>query len=93
MPSHPNFKIDLAPNLTLTEMEGKWVLFSKHTGDFFGLNESAGIFLNILIQNDFLTSLKLARKEFDAPEEVLERDFLELIHSLESQKLLKKLPL
>jgi len=93
MDSQPNFKIQLAENLSLTEMERKWVLFSKQTGDFFGLNESAGFFLKLLLEHDFLKSIALAQKEFDVSETILQQDFLELIDDLMKRKLIKKVPL
>lgn len=92
MKSNQNFKIVLAAHLTLTEMDGKLVLFSKNTGDFFGLNESAGLFLKRLLESDFENSLAFVKKEFDAPEGVLRSDFLSLIEGLEKNKLVTKIP-
>ena len=93
MDSKPNFKICLAENLSLTEMEGRLVLFSKQTGDFFGLNESAGFFLQLLLEHDFSQSIALAQKEFEVSETVLQQDFLEMIDELMKKKLIKKIPL
>ncbi|NBX76478.1 MAG: PqqD family protein [Proteobacteria bacterium] len=93
MDSQPNFKIQLTETLSLTEMDGRLVIFSKQTGDFFGLNESAGFFLKLLLENDFEKSLSLATKEFEVPEKVLRQDFLELIDELANKKLIKKIPL
>lgn len=84
-----NFKVELAPHLTLTTIEGKLVLFSKSTGDFFGLNESAAFFLKAVTETDFRSALQLAQDEFSVPKETLEKDFLDLIQDLESLKLLK----
>ncbi|MFM8269488.1 MAG: PqqD family protein [Pseudomonadota bacterium] len=91
MTSHLNFKIELAPHLNLTEMDGKWVLFSKDSGDFFGLNETAGIFLKLLLENDFDSSVLLAQKEFKISEDILRKDFLELVDDLTKNKLIKKI--
>ena len=93
MDSTPNFRIQLAENLSLTELEGKLVLFSKQTGDFFGLNESAGFFLKLLLEHDFLDSIAHAQKEFDVTETILQQDLLELVDDLMKRKLIKKIPL
>lgn len=87
-----NFRIELAAELTLTEKDGKVVLFSKKTGDFFGLNETAGYFLKELCKSDFLTTLSNASAEFSVPETELSSDISELVSELESQKLVRKIP-
>ncbi len=85
-----NFKVHLAQDLTLTESDGQTVLFSKKTGDFFGLNESAGLFLKDLTETDFESTLKKAAVTFSAPMEVLSTDLLELVDELEKQKLITR---
>ena len=90
--ANSNFRIELAPEVTLTETEGKIVLFSKKTGDFFGLNESAVLFIKELSSKDYLHTLQTASKTFAVPESELASDILELVAELEKQKLLKKIP-
>jgi len=91
MTSNANFKIELAANLSLTEMEGKLVLFSKSNGDFFGLNESAGFFLKLLLENDFLKTVALAQQDFEVSETIVKHDILELVDELVHKKLIKKI--
>ena len=88
-----NFKIELAPQVTITETDGKAVLFSKKTGDFFGLNDSAAYLLKELSGSDFLATLKKASVAFSVPETDLSSDLIELVADLEKQKLLKKIPI
>ena len=84
-----NFKVQLAPHITLTEIDGKLVLFSKQSGDFFGLNESAVGLIKSLLETDFLTTLKRASGEYNETESVLRTDLIELIKQLEDAKILK----
>ncbi|NBV49670.1 PqqD family protein [bacterium] len=85
-----NFKITLNPQVTLTEMEGRLVLFSKSTGDFFGLNESALILLKQLLNSDFNTAVNHCSQEFGVAPATIETDLIALVEELERQKLLKK---
>lgn len=85
-----NFKIQLNPQVTLTEMEGRLVLFSKSTGDFFGLNESALVLLKTLLNSDFKTATTQCSQEFGVPLPIIETDLIALVDELERQKLLKK---
>jgi hypothetical protein len=91
MPKNKNFRIELAKHLTLTEMENKLVLFSKTTGDFFGLNETALFLLRTLLESDFEKTVQIAAKEFNENPTVIEQDLIELLAELESQKLLHKI--
>lgn len=85
-----NFKIQLNPQVTLTEMEGRLVLFSKSTGDFFGLNESALVLLKTLLNSDFKTAVNHCSQEFGVPTSTIEMDLIALVEDLEHQKLLRK---
>jgi len=85
-----NFSICLAPQFSLTQIDGKLVLFSKQTGDFFGLNESALVLLQKLLANDFDTALNLAAQEFEVEKDILQKDFLELVSELEKLNILKR---
>lgn len=86
-----NFKIELAKHLTLTTIDNKLVLFSKQSGDFFGLNESALFLLKTLLENNYQITVQLAVKEFGVDAQVIQSDLLELVRDLESQKLLRKI--
>ena len=87
-----NFKIVLSSHVTLTKMEDKLVLFSKKSGDFYGLNESALFLLKTLLESDFHKTLKVAAHEFNEDENVIQSDLEELVTSLESADVLKKVP-
>lgn len=87
-----NFKIEFAPGVTQTEIDGKHVLFSKNSGDFFGLNDSAQMFLKELQCNDFLTTLNKAAESFSMPEEEIANDILMLLKNLEAPKFIHKIP-
>jgi len=86
-----NFRVELHPEMTLTETQGKLVLFSKKTGDFFGLNESALHLLKLLIASDFMTALKTGAQDLEVDTNTLQTDLLELVAELEKNKIIKKL--
>lgn len=87
-----NFQIKLPKEVTLTEMDGKLVLFSKKTGDFFGLNESGAFFIQRLLKSDFKETIKEAARTFSAPEQELQQDLTDLVKQLEGLGLLQKIP-
>lgn len=86
-----NFKIQLNPGITLTETQGKLVLFSKKTGDFFGLNESALFLLKNLLESDFSTAVQKGAEEFQVDTATLEADLVDLVAELEKTSIIKKL--
>lgn len=86
-----NFKIQLNPGITLTETQGKLVLFSKKTGDFFGLNESALFLLKTLLESDFSTAVQKGAEEFQVDTATLEADLVDLVAELEKTSIIKKL--
>lgn len=77
--------------MTLTETQGKLVLFSKKTGDFFGLNESALFLLKTLLESDFSTALQKGAEEFQVDPSTLEADLVDLVAELEKTSIIKKL--
>jgi len=89
----PNFKVELVSTISLTEIDGKLVLFSKDTGDFFGLNESALFLLKNLLDTDFWQAVAAGAAEYAVTEQAICDDLMELVTELEKQKLLRKLPL
>lgn len=91
-PLAPNFKVALASTISLTEIDGKLVLFSKDTGDFFGLNESALFLLKKLLDTDYLQAVAAGAAEYEVTEQAISQDLIELVTELEKQKLLRKLP-
>jgi len=87
-----NFKILLSPQVTLTEIDGKLVLFSKTSGDFFGLNESALFLLKLVLETDFKSAVHQAASEYQEPEDVIREDLLALVEDLKKAKVLTTLP-
>ncbi len=88
-----NFKVQLTPGVTLTETDGKLVLFSKRTGDFFGLNDSANLFLDELSRSDFLTTQRRAVDTYNMSPSEISADLLTLVEDLEDQKLIVRIPI
>ena len=86
-----NFKIKFASGVTQTEIDGKHVLFSKETGDFFGLNDSAQMFLEELHDNDFTTTVRKVAERFLVSEDEISTDLLVLLNGLEKPKLIHKI--
>ncbi len=93
MPHAQNFKVSLAPHITLTEMDGKLVLFSKQSGDFFGLNESALLLLKTLLASDFKSTVTNIAVDVGEKEERIAADLMELVNELESHQLIYRAPL
>ena len=69
-------------------MDGQMVLFSKTSGEFFGLNETAARFVADLLQSSFATALGNAAALYHVDAEELRSDFNELIADLTDQGLL-----
>ena len=80
----------LPPGIAMKDMDGQTVLFSKISGEFFGLNESAARFITDLLQNGLETALGNAAALYNASVEELRGDFNELITDLIGQGLLLK---
>ena len=80
----------LSPGIVLKEMDGQTVLFSKNSGEFFGLNETAARFVTDLLQYGLEAALVNAAALYNAGVEELRGDFNELINDLIDQGLLQK---
>lgn len=87
-----NYKLKLDPLIVLQKIDGQDVLFSKKTGDFFGLNESATLMLTALLDTDFNEAVKLCSKQFGEPEDTIRADLNELVDSLIESRLAEKTP-
>lgn len=88
-----NYTIQLTPTTTMTTMQGQSVLFSKHTGDFFGLNPTAKYFVEKLLASDVETAAAEAATQFGVPAETLRADIDELVNELAGSKLVERRPL
>lgn len=82
-----NFKLKLDPLVVFQKIDGQEVLFSKKTGDFFGLNESAAFMLKELISSDFETATKISSDTFGVDHSIIREDLQELVDSLIAGKL------
>lgn len=88
-----NFKLKLDALVVIQQIDGQDVLFSKKTGDFFGINESAAFMLKILIDTDFQSAIRQASSSFNVDQETISSDLMELVDSLVESKLAEKIPL
>lgn len=88
-----NFKLKLDSLVVIQQIDGQDVLFSKKTGDFFGINESAAFMLKILIDTDFQTAIRQASSSFNVDQETIASDLMELVDSLVESNLAEKVPL
>ena len=71
--------IRLAPGTTLTNVEGKDVLFSVKTGDSYGLNETAARMLRLGLEADLDEVVNRLAGEYGAERQEIRDDFEELV--------------
>lgn len=81
-------RVQLSPTTTLTEMEGKAVLFSRSTGSFHGLNASAAHLLRTLLDSDFDSTVAKCSQDYSVDAAVIAADLKELVDELVTLKLL-----
>lgn len=74
--------IRLAPGTTLTNVEGKDVLFSVKTGDSYGLNETAARMLRTGLEADLDEVVNRLAGEYGAERQEIRDDFDELVGEL-----------
>lgn len=80
-------RIQLAAGTTLTNVEGKDVLFSTRTGDSFGLNETAARMLRLALEIGTDEAAAKLAAEYDAASGELQSDLDELVGELVQLKL------
>jgi len=85
-----NFKLRLDPLIVMQKIDDQDVLFSKKTGDFFGLNESAAFMLRQLLNSDFKSAVNQSATAFSVEKTMIENDLLELVNALIEAKLAEK---
>jgi len=78
-------------NISLKEIDGQAVLFSRKTGDFFGLNDTATILILDLVDSDFESTVAKSSVLFHVPAQEIRKDLTELIETLEQNKLLVRI--
>jgi hypothetical protein len=74
--------IRLAPGTTLTNVEGKDVLFSVKSGDSYGLNETAARMMRIGLEADLEDIVNRLAEEYGVGREEIRNDFEELVREL-----------
>lgn len=80
-------RIQLAAGTTLTNVEGKDLLFSTRTGDSFGLNETAARMLMLVLEMGTVEAATKLAAEYDAAPGELQSDLDELVGELVQLKL------
>lgn len=80
-------RIRLAQGTTLTNVEGKDVLFSVRTGDSYGLNETAARMVRLALEMSLDDAAVKLAEEYGATREELRGDLDELIGELVQLKL------
>jgi hypothetical protein len=86
-----NYGLKLADKATLTIENERAVLFSKVTGDFFGLNQTATYLVSRLLDSDYARTVAEASQAFGVPAETISADLTEIVVSLEAMKLVEKI--
>ena len=74
--------IRLAPGTTLTNVEGKDVLFSVKTGDSYGLNETAARMLRVGCGANLDEAVDQLAAEYSVERNEIRDDFKELVREL-----------
>jgi hypothetical protein len=74
--------IRLAPGTTLTNVEGKDVLFSVKTGNSYGLNETAARMLRVGCEADLDDVVTRLTAEYGVERSEIRDDFKELVREL-----------
>lgn len=80
-------RIRLAPGTTLTNVEGKEVLFSVRTGDSYGLNETAARMVRLALEMSLDDAAAQLAEEYGAGRDELRGDLGELVGELVQLKL------
>ena len=84
----PTFSAKLASGTTLTNVEGKAVLFSIRTGESYGLNGMAAEMLRALLASDSASAAADIAQNYAATPEIILQDMGELAAELAALKLI-----
>lgn len=82
--------IRLAPGTTLTNVEGKDVLFSVKSGDSYGLNETAARMLRLGLETDLDQVVNRLAAEYAVERTEIQGDFEELLGELVQLKFVQR---
>jgi hypothetical protein len=84
--------VSVPEQVLFRDLAGEGVLLELTSGRYFGLNETGTRMWWSLIQHRHVAAaLEALLQEYDVPQERLEKELLELVDSLASQKLLNVL--
>ena len=83
--------IRLAAGTTLTNVEGKDVLFSVKSGDSYGLNETAARMLRVGLEANLDDAVNRLAEEYGAEPTEIRDDFEQLVRELVQLKFVQKL--
>lgn len=82
-------RVRLAQGTTLTNVEGKDVLFSVRSGESYGLNETAARMVRLALEMNLDDAAAKLAEEYGATREELRGDLGELIGELVQLKLVE----
>lgn len=85
-------RIRLTQGTTLTNVEGKDVLFSVRTGDSYGLNETAARMLRLAIETGISDAASQLASEYNVAREELASDLDQIVGELIQLKLAEACP-
>lgn len=85
-------RIRLTQGTTLTNVEGKDVLFSVRTGDSYGLNETAARMLRLAIEKGISDAASQLASEYNVAREELASDLDQIVGELIQLKLAEACP-
>lgn len=81
--------VHLAPDATISTIEGKTVLFSKRTGDFFGLNDSAAYMVRAALESDVERAIAKCAADYEVDPVELGADLRSLLDELAKLRLVE----
>lgn len=86
-------RLQLAPGTSLTEIQGKSVLFSVKTGETYGLNETAAEMVRLGIEIGLDRAADQLAREYDVAVVEIRSDLDELTRELVSLKFAQLVPI
>lgn len=84
------FSITLKNDVTVTQIDGRTVLFSKRKGDFFGLNDSAFELFSRLQAKNFDVVVEEAAAAYQVDPKIIREDLQSLVDELEKKRLIER---
>lgn len=85
----PSGRITIPEGVVRRVVGDETVLLNLTTGQYHGLNPTAGLMLDLLEETgDAATTAQRVAEEFDVPEEIVERDLADLCEQLAERGLI-----